>query len=142
MRDLQPDFINLMKEMIMSNAMPTAEQVIEMMSAKMGMNNVPAAMLFAKDVAPELVLQVAMSSKESVGDEQSPLDEKTRTLIYLASALATHDDECVKATLASALSIGVNKAELISVIKIVRHAANNGAVGAATPILQALAMKR
>jgi alkylhydroperoxidase/carboxymuconolactone decarboxylase family protein YurZ len=126
----------------MSNSMPTAEQIVEMMRTKMGAENIPAAMLFAKDVAPELIVQVAMSSKDSVGDEASPLDEKTRTLIYMAAALATHDEECVKATLASALGLGVSKAELISVIKIVRHAANNGTLGAATAILEALAKKR
>ena len=123
----------------MNNPMPTAGQVIEMMGAKMGASNVPAALRYAEQVAPELVVQVALSSSQSVGDETSPLDEKTRTLIYLASALATHDAECIKATLASSLALGVTRDEFVSVIKIVQHAANNGTLGAATPILEALA---
>jgi alkylhydroperoxidase/carboxymuconolactone decarboxylase family protein YurZ len=90
-------------------------------------------------VAPELVQQVAASSQQSVGDESSPLDAKTRALVFMAAALAAHDDECIKATLASALAQGITAAEMVAVIKIVRHSANNGVLGAATPILEALA---
>jgi alkylhydroperoxidase/carboxymuconolactone decarboxylase family protein YurZ len=35
--------------------------------------------------------------------------------------------------------LGVTRDEFVSVIKIVQHAANNGTLGAATPILEALA---
>jgi len=123
----------------MTDTMPSAEQIIAGMSAKMGAGQVPAAMRAAVTVAPELVQQVAASSQQSVGDESSPLDAKTRALVFMAAALAAHDDECIKATLASALAQGITAAEMVAVIKIVRHSANNGVLGAATPILEALA---
>jgi AhpD family alkylhydroperoxidase len=116
-----------------------ADEMLQMMAQKMGgLENVPDALKFAKDVAPELMMQVMMSSKDSVEDEKSPLDTKTRQFIYFAAALATFDNECVKATTHSLLALGATKEEIISVIKIVRHAANNGILGAATPMLKEL----
>ena len=94
----------------MTDTIPSAEQIIAGMSAKMGAGHVPAAMRAAVTVAPELVQQVAASSQQSVGDESSPLDAKTRALVFMAAALAAHDDECIKATLASALAQGITAA--------------------------------
>ena len=120
-----------------------ADEMLQMMAQKMGgLENVPDAIKFAKNVAPEIIMQVAMSSKDSVEDEKSPLDPKTRQLIYFAAALATFDNECIKATTHSLLAMGATKEEIISVIKIVRHAANNGILGAATPMLKELNSKR
>jgi AhpD family alkylhydroperoxidase len=116
-----------------------ADEMLQMMAQKMGgLENVPDAIKFAKDVAPELMMQVMMSSKDSIEDEKSPLDPKTRQFIYFAAALATHDSECIKATTHSLSALGATKEEIVSVIKIVRHAANNGILGAATPILREL----
>jgi AhpD family alkylhydroperoxidase len=120
-----------------------ADEMLQMMAQKMGgLENVPDAIKFAKNVAPEIIMQVAMSSKDSVEDEKSPLDPKTRQFIYFAAALATFDNECIKATTHSLLAMGATKEEIISVIKIVRHAANNGILGAATPMLKELNSKR
>ena len=116
-----------------------AEEMLKMMGQKMGgEQNIPDAIKYAKDVAPELMMQVMMSSKDSIEDEKSPLDPKTRQFIYFAAALATFDNECVKATTHTLLAMGATKEEIISVIKIVRHAANNGILGAATPMLKEL----
>ena len=117
------------------------EEMFKMMAKKMGgEENVPAAIKYAKDIAPELMMQVMMSSKDSVEDEKSPLDPKTRQFIYLAAALATRDNECINATIHNLIVMGVTKEEIISIIKIVRHAANNGILGASTPILKALSI--
>ena len=116
-----------------------AEEMLKMMGQKMGgEQNIPDAIKYAKDVAPELMMQVMTSSMDSVGDEKSPLDAKTRQFVYFAAALATHDSECINATLHTLLTMGATKEELISIIKIVRHAANNGILGASAPILKAL----
>ncbi|MGB9711970.1 MAG: carboxymuconolactone decarboxylase family protein [Dissulfurimicrobium sp.] len=124
----------------MINQMPSVEQILGMMSQKLGgEENIPAAIKYAKDVAPELIMQVAMSSMGSVEDKDSPLEPKVRTLIFLSAALAMKDYECVRTQLRAALNMGVTKEELIAVIKIVRHAAANGVLGVATPILEALA---
>ena len=115
------------------------DEMLKMMAQKMGgEKNVPAAIKYAKDVAPELMMQVMTSSMDSVGDEKSPLDAKTRQFVYFAAALATRDSECINATLHTLLTMGATKEELISIIKIVRHAANNGILGASAPILKAL----
>lgn len=120
--------------------MPNVEEVLGMMAQKLGgRENIPDAILYARDVAPELIMDVAMSSKNSVGDDNSPIDPKTRTLIFLAAALTMRDEECIKTQTRAALSVGATKEELLSVIKIVKHATNSGIIGAASPILKELA---
>ena len=124
----------------MSNQTPTMEQILGMMSQKLGGDrNIPDAIKYAKNVAPELIFNIAMSSKDSVNDENSPFDPKARTLLFLTAALAMKDGECIKTQLNAALTASATKEELIAVIKIVRHAANSSAIGAATPILKTLA---
>lgn len=116
-----------------------ADEMLKMMGQKMGgEQNVPDAIKYAKDVAPELMMQVMASSMDSVGDEKSPLDAKTRQFVYFAAALATRDSECINATLHTLLTMGATREDLVSIIKIVRHAANNGILGASAPILKAL----
>jgi len=116
-----------------------ADEMIKMMGQKLGgEQNIPASIRYAKDVAPELMKQVMMSSMDSVSDEKSPLDAKTRQFVYFAAALATHDSECINATTHTLVTMGATKEEMISIIKIVRHAANNGILGASAPVLKAL----
>ena len=116
-----------------------ADEMLKMMGNKMGGEQyIPEAIKYAKDVAPELMKQVMMSSVDSVSDEKSPLDAKTRQFVYFAAALATRDNECINATLHTLLTMGATKEEMVSIIKIVRHAANNGILGASAPILKAL----
>jgi len=116
-----------------------ASEMLQMMAQKMGgEQNIPASIKYAKDVAPELMKQAMMSSMDSVSDEKSPLDAKTRQFVYFAAALATHDSECINATTHTLLTMGATKEELISIIKIVRHAANNGIIGASASVLKAL----
>ena len=116
-----------------------ADEMLKMMAQKMGgEENIPLAIKYAKDVAPELMMQVMTSSMDSVSDEKSPLDAKTRQFVYFAAALATRDSECINATLHTLLTMGATKEEMVSIIKIVRHAANNGILGASAPILKAL----
>lgn len=116
-----------------------ADEMLKMMGNKMGGEQyIPEAIKYSKDVAPELMKQVMMSSMDSVSDEKSPLDAKTRQFVYFAAALATRDSECINATLHTLLNMGATKEEMISIIKIVRHAANNGILGASAPILKAL----
>jgi AhpD family alkylhydroperoxidase len=118
-----------------------AEEMLKMMGQKMGgEQNIPDAIKYAKDVAPELMMQVMTSSMDSVGDEKSPLDAKTRQFIYFAAALAAHDSECINATIHTLMMMGATKDEIVSIIKIVRHAANNGILGAATSVLKELTL--
>ena len=121
----------------MSNQMPSIEQILGMMANKLGgEEHIPEAIKHAKEIAPELIVDVAMSSKKSVADENSPFDPKTSTLIFLAAALALRDEECIKAQTKAALNMGATKEELLAVVKIVKHAVNSSIVGASAPILK------
>lgn len=119
--------------------LPTPQQVLAGMAEKVGEENVPRAMRLAADIDPAIVLDVAVASKMMINPDDSPFDEKTRALIYLAAALATHDDECIKLQTRSALNAGASAKELTAVVKIVSAAASSGVIGAATPTLEALA---
>jgi AhpD family alkylhydroperoxidase len=120
----------------------SVKQILGMMSQKLGgEENIPQVIKYAEKVAPDLILDVAMSSKSSVGDENSPFDPKIRTLIFLAAALAMKDEECIKAQTKAALNMGATKEELLAVIKIVKHAANSSIIGASTEILKELVEK-
>jgi alkylhydroperoxidase/carboxymuconolactone decarboxylase family protein YurZ len=118
---------------------PSVDEILSFMAKKLGgQENIPNAIRYAKVCAPELIYHVAFSSKNSVGDENSPFDEKTRTLIFLAVALAMKDTECIKTQLNAALTLGATKEELIAIIKIVKHAAHSSVIGFAEPILESL----
>lgn len=118
---------------------PTVDEILGFMAKKLGgEENIPKVIQYAKKAAPELIYQVAFSSKNSVGDENSPFDEKMRVLIFLAAALAMKDQECVKTQLNAALTLGATKEELIALIKIVKHAAHSSVIGFAEPILESL----
>jgi alkylhydroperoxidase/carboxymuconolactone decarboxylase family protein YurZ len=118
---------------------PSVDEILSFMAKKLGgQENIPNAIRYAKVCAPELIYHVAFSSKNSVADENSPFDEKTRTLIFLAAALAMKDPECIKTQLNAALTLGATKEELIALIKIVKHAAHSSVIGFAEPILEVL----
>ena len=122
-----------------NNSQPSLDDMLKMMGQKMGgEENIPLAIKYAKDVAPELIMQVMMSSKDSVDDEKSPFDAKTKQFFYFAAALAARDNECINATIHTLLTMGATKEEIVSIIKIVRHAANNAILGSSTPVLKAL----
>jgi len=74
-----------------------------------GEENISEAMVYAKDVAHELMMQVMMSSKDSVNDDKSPLDAKVRQFVCFAAALATADTECIKSTIHTLLTMGATK---------------------------------
>ncbi len=118
-------------------SMPSVEQILQMMSQKLGgEEHIPKAIKHAQKHAPELITDIAMSSKTSVGAENLPFDQKTATLIYLAAALAMKDEECIKAQTKAALNMGATKEELIAVVRIVRHAAAASVIGAAEHVLE------
>lgn len=123
--------------------LPEASQILQMMSKKLGgEENIPEAIKYAEKVAPELIQQVAVSSKFSVSAEDLPFDQKTATLIFLAAALASGDERCVETQTKAALNLGASKEEIIAVVKIVRHALSSKVIGTATPLLKILSEEK
>jgi hypothetical protein len=62
--------------------MPTPHQVLEMMTKKFGTDRGPNAIKLTIDIAPESLVEQAMSSKMSMQSESNVLDEKTTLLIF------------------------------------------------------------
>jgi alkylhydroperoxidase/carboxymuconolactone decarboxylase family protein YurZ len=123
--------------------LPDTVQILQMMSKKLGgEEHIPEAIKHAEKVSPELIQHVAVSSKQSISAEDSPFDQKTATLIFLAATLASGDERCVETQAKAALNLGTSKEELTAVVKIARHALSSKVIGTATPLLKILAEER
>ncbi|WP_029408524.1 carboxymuconolactone decarboxylase family protein [Thiomicrorhabdus sp. Milos-T2] len=119
------------------NQMPTPEMVEAMMLENFG--KLPSSMESVKKVDPSFFVEQAISSKMSTNAETNPLDAKTTTMIFLAAALALGDEDCMDVNTAALLKMGATKEELLSIVRIVRHAASSGVVGNAKTIFDQLA---
>jgi len=58
-----------------------------------GEENISEAMVYAKDVAHELMMQVMMSSKDSVNDDKSPLSLSLFIAVCFFMEWYLRDDE-------------------------------------------------
>ena len=115
--------------------MPTPQQVLEEMERKFGAEGVPNSMKLAIDVAPDFLVEQAMNSKMSVNSDTNALDQNS-LLVYFAAALGMKDESCIDTLTHAALQAGITKEELLSAVKIVRHAAFSGIVGATDDVLK------
>ncbi len=120
----------------MSNQMPTPQQVLEQMEQKFSSDGVPESMKLMIDVAPDFLVEQAMSSKMSMQSDSNALDPKTSLLVYFAAALGMKDEACIDTLTHAALKAGITKEELFSAVKIVRHAAFSGIIGAAEKVFE------
>ena len=114
---------------------PTPTEVYEMMKDAIGENDMSPAMKLAYKNAPSLLVDHGVSCSQSILAEENPLDKKTSILIFIAASLALKDDACVKAFAQLCDGAEISNEELISVIKIVKHAASSGVIGASEPLL-------
>ncbi|WP_353663153.1 carboxymuconolactone decarboxylase family protein [Hydrogenimonas sp. SS33] len=117
--------------------MPTPEQVKGMMKERFG--EVPEAIENASKVDEALLVEQAVSSKLSMMSEKNALDPKTSTLVFLAAAIAMGDDACVRVNTAALKKMGARNEEILSVVRIVRHAAASIAVDRANGVFETLA---
>jgi len=116
--------------------LPTPEQVEMMMTQKFG--ELPEAIKSAKEVDASFLTEQAVSSKFSTNSEANALDAKTTTLVFLAAALARGNSECIEVNTKALLKMGASKEEILSVVRVVRHAASSGVVGDAKAIFDLL----
>ena len=121
---------------------PTANDVYEMMKDAIGEKDISPAMKLAKETAPSLLVDHGLSCNQSILSEDNPLDKKTSILIFLAASLAFKDDACIKAFTQLCDDAQITNEELISVVRIVRHAASSGVIGSSEGILDYISKRK
>ncbi len=117
---------------------PTPDQVLAMMSQKMG-ETLPAWPKLLANLAPDLLLGTAMNSAGSVGREASTIPAKYRSLLAVAAALGRGQANCARSQAYMARQAGATDEELLDTVRIARHLAAAGILDAATPLLTDLA---
>jgi alkylhydroperoxidase/carboxymuconolactone decarboxylase family protein YurZ len=118
-----------------SEQKPTLEQVFGMMRKSMG--SVPSAIEKAT-AADEGVLYEHLRSRAYAMPAEGALDEETRTLIYLASALAASSKACIQAMANKAKMQGIAPEKILETVRIVRFALATKVIGDAEPVFESL----
>lgn len=113
---------------------PTPDQVLAMMSQKMG-ESLPAWPKLLVNLAPDLLVGTAMNSAGSVGREASSIPAKYRSLIAVAAALGRGQASCARSQVYMARQAGATAEEVLDTVRIARHLAAAGTLDAATPLL-------
>lgn len=121
---------------------PTADEVYKMMADAIGEKDMSPAMKLAHKSAPDLLVDHGISCDQSIKSENNVLDMKTSVLIFLASALAYKDDACLHAFTQLCDDVDISNEELISMVRIVKHAASSGVIGASEPILKFISNRK
>ncbi|MGB3956071.1 MAG: carboxymuconolactone decarboxylase family protein [Brooklawnia sp.] len=116
---------------------PTTDQILASITASLG--TVPVAAQLAGEVAPKFLLRHVQDSGFAMPkDGSGALTEETRTLIYLAVALATGSRACVEAMTNKANGLQIDPAKLLETFKIARFAEATRILGNAEPLLASL----
>jgi alkylhydroperoxidase/carboxymuconolactone decarboxylase family protein YurZ len=114
---------------------PTVEEVFGMMQKMMGA--VPSSIEKAAKV-DEGLLYEHLRSRQYAMPPEGALDDETRTLIYLASALAAGSAACIQAMANKAKMQGIPAAKILETVHIVRFALATKVIGEAEPVFDAL----
>ena len=121
---------------------PTADEVYKMMQDAIGEEFMSPAMKQAHKTAPSLLVDHGLSCNQSIKSEENALDMKTSVLIFLAASLALKDDACTSAFARLSDDVGISNEELTSVIRIVKHAASSGVIGASEVLLEYMSTRQ
>lgn len=116
----------------MPQATPTKEQVIDRMRSMLG--EIPRAIEKSLAADPTFIFEQARSSTYAMPPETGALDEETRTLVYLAVALATSNRPCTLAMLNKADSLEIPSEKLLEAFHIARFAQATNVLGNAEPL--------
>jgi alkylhydroperoxidase/carboxymuconolactone decarboxylase family protein YurZ len=114
---------------------PTVQEIFGMMQKMMGA--IPSSIEKAAKV-DEGLLYEHLRSRQYAMPADGALDEETRTLIYLASALAAGSVACVQAMANKAKMQGIPAAKILEMLHIVRFALATKVIGEAEPVFDAL----
>jgi alkylhydroperoxidase/carboxymuconolactone decarboxylase family protein YurZ len=115
---------------------PTLEQIFTGMRKAMG--SIPTAVEKLAQVEPSMIYEHLRSRAYAMPDGTPALDEETRTLIYMAAALAGSSPACVRAMADKARMQGISREKIMETVKIVRFAMATRVIGDAEPIFAAL----
>ena len=118
-----------------STQKPTVEQIFEMMQKAMGA--IPSAIEKAA-IVDEGLLYEHFRSRQYAMPPEGALDDETRTLLCLASALAAGSAACIQAMANKAKMQGISAAKVLETLHIVRFALATKAIGKAEPVFDAL----
>jgi alkylhydroperoxidase/carboxymuconolactone decarboxylase family protein YurZ len=118
-----------------SEQTPTIEQVFGMMRKSMG--SIPSAIEKAVAV-DEGLLYEHLRSRAYAMPAEGALNEETRTLIYLASALAASSKACIQAMANKATMQGIAPEKVLETVRIVRLALATKIIGDAEPVFEAM----
>ena len=118
-----------------SDSKPTVEQVFAMMRKTMG--SIPSAIEKATSV-DEGLLYEHLRSRAYAMPAEGALDDETRTLIYLAAALAASSKACIQAMANKAKMQGIAPEKVLETVKIVRLALATKVIGDGEPIFEVL----
>lgn len=116
----------------MSQVLPDVSQIIEQMRG--AMSQLPSAIEKAARADPSVVLEHARSSGFAMPQGHGALDGETRTLIYLAVALATSNHACTKVMVNKARVQGIAPSKLLEAFHIARFAQATQVLGNAEPL--------
>jgi alkylhydroperoxidase/carboxymuconolactone decarboxylase family protein YurZ len=114
---------------------PTVDQVFDMMRKNMG--SVPSAIEKATGVDEEILYE-HLRSKAYAMPSEGALDEETRTLIYLASALSASSKACVQAMANKVRMQRIAPEKILETVRIVRFALATKVIGDAEPVFESL----
>ncbi len=112
---------------------PTIDQVFGMMRKNMG--SVPSAIEKATEVDEEILYEHLRSRAYAMPSEGA-LDEETRTLIYLASALSASSKACIQAMANKARMQRIAPEKILETVRIVRFALATRVIGDAEPVFE------
>ena len=118
-----------------SDSKPTVDQAFAMMRKTMG--SIPSAIEKGTSV-DEGLLYEHLRSRAYAMPAEGALDDETRTLIYLAAALAASSKACIQAMANKAKMQGIAPEKVLETVKIVRLALATKVIGDGEPIFEAL----
>lgn len=116
----------------MSEPAPSIQQILGRMRVSMG--EVPPAIEKAARADARMAAEQARSSAFAMPPEDGALDPETRTLIYLAVALATSNQACTVAMVNKARTQAITAPKLLEAVHIARFALATQVVGNAEPV--------
>lgn len=101
------------------------------------MGGVPSSIAKAAKVDERLLCE-HLRSRQYAMPAEGALNDETRTLIYLASALAAGSAACIHAMANKAKVQGIAAEKILETVHIVRLAAATKVIGEAEPVFDAL----
>lgn len=119
---------------------PTLDEIFNMMRKSMG--TIPEAIQKAAALDEGLIYEHLRSRGYAMPTEKPALDDETRTLIYLAAALAASSHACVEAMANKAKVQGIPAEKLLETLHIVRFALATRVIGDAEPLFSAMQLSR